>query len=486
MGRIGTWVRFGMAGMIVAGGARAQGDLHARLRTLTAPLRHAGVYHVATGTWTRGGALASLTGPDVVYDNTCSPVYHIAQISGEKYQHRSRVPSPSGPTTPSIFYGSPRNDEAPGCQTSYTINGFQIAYCSQRPSSLGTIEYLFEFADLYTACGASDMVPTASFPVTGLPGGTSTGGQSCWVIDVDLDSSSSAFVLQADGDGTYVGPSASESFGYSQGPTTAGITSADVTGPLIAGNYTWTGGARSGPLTPCTGTDGTIWDSPADLTEAGTGMSSNDFFRVTGNTTVPAGPGCYFFGGTPHADFHLQLYSDADCAAGSPLLQSCLPGSGGVLPCPCDNPPAGGGLGCDNFGDGPPQSGTLDATGVASLAGDAVVLTATGLNNSSLTIFFTGQGGLFPTGVAHGAGVRCVTTGLKRLYIGEASGGAIARPRMGDPSVSARSAALGASIGAGEIRHYFNVYRDPFAAGPCGNTASRVNLTNAGSIAWEP
>jgi hypothetical protein len=55
---------------------------------------------------------------------------------------------------------------------------------------------------------------------------------------------------------------------------------------------------------------------------------------------------------------------------------------------------------------------------------------------------------------------------------------------MGDPSISARSATLSVPISAGQTRHYFNVYRDPAAAGPCGNTASTVNTTNTGSIAW--
>jgi len=40
------------------------------------------------------------------------------------------------------------------------------------------------------------------------------------------------------------------------------------------------------------------------------------------------------------------------------------------------------------------------------------------------------------------------------------------------------------TISAGETRHYFNLYRDNQAATPCGNTASTVNTTNAGSITW--
>jgi hypothetical protein len=57
---------------------------------------------------------------------------------------------------------------------------------------------------------------------------------------------------------------------------------------------------------------------------------------------------------------------------------------------------------------------------------------------------------------------------------------------MGDLSISARSAQLNSPISPGETRYYFNVYRDPAAAGPCGNTASTVNTTNAGSITWNP
>ena len=79
-----------------------------------------------------------------------------------------------------------------------------------------------------------------------------------------------------------------------------------------------------------------------------------------------------------------------------------------------------------------------------------------------------------------------MNSALKRLYTGNASGGAIARPGMGDPSVSARTTAVGAPISAGETRHYFAIYRDPQAATACGNTSRTINLTNSGSITWNP
>ena len=465
----------------------AQGDLHSRLLPITSPFRHAGVYHVATGTWTRNGRLANLTGPDTIYNNSCLVGYHAAMDSGEKWQHRSRVPTTSAngaPTTPNTTDPF-KNDEAPGCQTSYVVNGFQIAYCSSRDSSLGPFDYEFEFANAYSACGAAGMIPDVSFDVTGLPGGTASGQQICWTVDVDLDAGSLSFTLQADQDGTWTGPSTAEQFGYSQGPTTPGITSTQNTGPVLAGNYTWTGGPVVGPLALCSGTDGTIWDSPINLAEAGTGMASNDFFRI-----IPGGiggPGCYYFGGTTiHSDFYLKLFSDAQCS-GTLVIMNCLPGTAPTTQgCPCGQPnnPNGG---CANFGPGSTPGAILWATGVASLANDSVDLYTFNhrFPGAVTNVFFTGSGGQ-NTGVAHGAGVRCVTTQLKRLYTGATSGGSLTRPSGADPSVSARSAALGVPITPGQTRHYFNIYRDPFAAGPCGNTNSTVNLTNATSIIWVP
>ena len=164
----------------------------------------------------------------------------------------------------------------------------------------------------------------------------------------------------------------------------------------------------------------------------------------------------------------------------------CIPGVLGTIPCPCSNPPAGGGLGCDNFSAGPAASGTLSAFGAASLSNDSLVLTATGENNTSLTAFWQGTDPTNPVGVVHGAGVRCVDGPLRKLYVGSAAGGALSRPGAGDPGVSARSASLGDPIPLGAGRHYFNTYRDPNAAVPCGRTASTINLTNALTVFWGP
>jgi len=58
-------------------------------------------------------------------------------------------------------------------------------------------------------------------------------------------------------------------------------------------------------------------------------------------------------------------------------------------------------------------------------------------------------------------------------------------PQPGDPSVSARSAALGDTIGAGTHRYYQVYYRDPIVLGGCSATAT-FNVTQAIDVTWSP
>lgn len=452
----------------------AQGNLKSRLLPITAPVKHAGVYHVATGTWTRNASLSNLAGPNTIYNNTCAAAYYTSQNQNETFAHRSCVPSPSHPVVPSGFYPH-GNDEAPGCRTSQVIEGFQIGYCILANSP--TIDYQIAFANSYTECADADMAPNVVFTLT-LPGGVNYPSLNCWVVDIDLQATSQTFVLQADGDGSYVGPSTLEQFGSSWTMITA--VPPHSTGPVIAGDYNWTGGSQTGPLTPCRGTDGTLWDAPVNLAEFGTGMASNDFFRVSGlGASVP--PGCWSFGEHPHADLWLKLYANPDCPSPEPMSSFCTPGVGGVIACPCSNPPAGPNHGCNNF-EAFSGGSQLSATGMPTLGSDTLVFTASGENTAATTIFLQSRGRI-PSGVVFGAGVRCVINNLKRLYTGNAVAGTISRPRPSDPTVSQRSAQLGDPILPGEHRYYMAYYRDPQAAGLCGATAT-FNGTQSGDVLW--
>ena len=482
-------------------GAMAQADLKERLMPVTSPFKHAGVYHVATGTWTRGATLANGTGPNVIYNNSCATVYFSGMLHTERWQHRSRIPSTTGPTTDSIFYGTTdsahRFDERPGCANQYVVNGFEVEYCS---SHVGTINWQYQFAHSYTACGAADMVPNFTVAVTGLPGGNSVGGQICWIVDVDVSNETGANItLSADGDGSHSGTSAADTFGFSFNPTSVTIA-ADFTGPVLAGDFTWTGGPGtvSGPLTPCTGTDGTIWDStpgvgagPTPSGELlGTGMSSQNFFRMAGGpVSAPSGPGCYFFGGNPHADFYLKLFSSSTCAPADPLVKFCGGGVAGIVTCPCGNPqvPAGSIEGCDNFVSTPTVGGAvLSGSGVAvTNPADTLafhIVEGVGIN---VTVMF--QGTTNTANTRTGAGVRCVAGTLKRLYKGNQAAGAINFPNNGI-KVHDQSALKGFVINAPITLYYYAAYRNSAANGQpgCPGLTFGFNSTNAGSIAWAP
>jgi hypothetical protein len=473
--------------MILGTVASAQMDMRARLLPITSPPRHAGVYHVATGTWTRGASLANLVGPDTIYENTCAQVYFTGLIGNERLMHRSRIPSPTGPTTDSVFYGTTvvdhRYDERPGCSTSYLVDGFEVGYCS---SHVGTLTWEYQFASSYTACSAAELIPQYTFTLTGLPGGTPSGAQNCWIVDFDLSGEpGGGFVLSADGDGSYDGPSTVDQFGWSfRSPGAVGI---EQTGPMIAGDFTWTGGPGtvSGTLTPCTGTDGTIWDRPiADFPEPGTGMSSNDFFRSTA-PPGPGGPGCYYFGGNPHADFYLKLYASPNCIA---EFAFCAPGVGGIVTCPCGNPqvPAGSTKGCDNFVSGGTGGAVLTGTGLASITADTALLNASS-EAPSVTISVLFQGTSKTVNARTGAGVRCVGGSVRRLYKGNSVGGSIQFPNNG-VSIHDQSAAKGFPIVPPMMLYYYCAYRNSAANGQpgCPGFAFGFNSTNAGAIAWFP
>jgi len=154
-------------------------------------------------------------------------------------------------------------------------------------------------------------------------------------------------------------------------------------------------------------------------------------------------------------------------------------GDGSAAPCPCGNSGAAG-HGCEN------SAGTggarLSASGVASLSADTVQFTSTGELPSAFSLLLQGDVNLAQ--VHYGDGLRCVSSVIRRLYGRSASGGVFVAPEGSDPSVSARSAAVGAPISLGATRYYQVYYRDPsasFCPAPLGGTA---NVSNVIAAAW--
>ena len=506
LGLAAPFTTLSLLALLLVSPSAAQQEMRGRLLPITAPIRHAGVFHVATGTWTRGASLANVTGPDTIYNNSCSPVYFVGMISNDEFQHRSRLPSLSGPSTDSRFYAGPNSahesDEEPGCRTEYVVNGYQFSYCS---SHVGPWDRRDRFASSWipsagSSCGLNNLVSQYTIVITGLPGGTATGGQQCWVIDVDLDPSGTGggIALSADGDGSYTGPGTAEQFGWGFGPVLTPIVVADFTGPVVAGNFTWTGGPYSGVLSPCTGTDGTIWDPeyPSNGSESGTGMLSNNFFRST-YQGPPGGPNCYFFGGVPHADFYLRLFADAGCPPDS-SQPFCFPSMAGVRSCPCGNPPSAQKLGCDSFvgpstpsGNGGAKlatSGTAHASASTTLVFH-VTKAHNPTSNSNLHVFWRGTSFLV-SGVKSGFGVSCVGGSLARIYqgTGRGTGGLGSTNAVDFPNAAQTTDAWTASgmPSPGTTLLYFDSFRDAQGPANCSTANDRFNVSHAAAVTWVP
>jgi hypothetical protein len=474
--------------------AFAQGDLRNHLAPITAPVRYAGVYHLGTGTWTHSGSQgsAATSGAGIIYDNTCPGGYFAPMPTGCVFVDEGRLPSTTSIVLPNSW--GLGNDSEVGTQQSYTVDGFQIAYCTNENTPRS---YTISFYEAYNACTVISTSAAGSFLLTGLPASSVAGQQACWIVDFDLCASSLSFNMQADADGTYGGltTGVGDTFGWRLSLVSPAPNGGD--GPLLTGDV-----ITSGSPTRCSGSDGTIFDTgtvsaiyPANsdainlgcgtlaagaFAEPGTGMTAQDRFRMENFPGL--GDGCYWFGGVViAANFHLQLYSgNVTLPSSSSSVPFCDPGTSGVIACPCVNPPAGSGRGCDN--SAATGGASITSTGAASLASDTLVFTTAAQRPSGTTILLQGTSQL-ASGVGFGQGVRCVGGSLKRLFAKTASGGSITAPGPGDPTISARSASLGDVISAGTHRYYSAYYRDPIVLGGC-NAFFTFNVTNAGDVLW--
>ena len=173
-----------------------------------------------------------------------------------------------------------------------------------------------------------------------------------------------------------------------------------------------------------------------------------------------------------------------DRFGGTNFTSLCDPGVAGVVACPCANPPTGSGRGCDNSaGTG---GAALTASGGTFLSSDSFVLRATRTTPGTLGIALQGDA-LVASGTAFGQGVRCASGLMRRLFVKTAIGGSVTVPDFdaGDQSISARSAAKGDLIHAGETRWYFVYYRDPIVLGGCP-PINTFNATQTGQVTWSP
>jgi len=210
--------------------------------------------------------------------------------------------------------------------------------------------------------------------------------------------------------------------------------------------------------------------------------AQGDVFRIESGTIVDCNlnsvdDACDLASGTSH-DWNGNGLLD-DCEP-TPAIASCFGDGSTPTACPCNNT---GGLdrGCNNSA----QTGGAWLAGVGDPGLDQVVLISSGELPSALTVFMQCQAST-ASGVRFGDGVRCASGPLKRLYTKNASAGSVHAPASGEPSITARSTALGDPLAphSGKVRYYQAYYRDPnpsFCPTPQGNT---WNVSSMLTITW--
>jgi hypothetical protein len=171
-----------------------------------------------------------------------------------------------------------------------------------------------------------------------------------------------------------------------------------------------------------------------------------------------------------NAPFELAFIQFTVVDPAPPFTAYCF-GDGTGTACPCANNGAAGN-GCASSIN--PAGGNIAGSGTASLAADTLVLTGTGLPNST-ALYFQGTTQIAS---AFGDGLRCAGGSVIRLGTKTNAAGTSASPAAGDQSVSVR----GAVTTAGSVRNYQVWYRN--AAAFC--TPSTFNLTNGLSVTWQP
>jgi len=196
-----------------------------------------------------------------------------------------------------------------------------------------------------------------------------------------------------------------------------------------------------------------------------------------GTFTPPTSAGWYDFSYDPASstlailDFlnrSVFLFSVGSTQAGTTFCS----GDGTGTACPCANSGVAGN-GCASSVN--PSGANLGSTGVASIGSDSVVLTGSGMPNSSALYFQgTSQQGA-GAGTVFGDGLRCAGGTITRLGTKTNVGGGSQYPAAGDPSVSVRGL-----VSVPGTRTYQIWYRN--AAAFC--TASTFNLSNGREIVW--
>ena len=279
------------------------------------PARDAGVYHMATKTWTRSGGQTSIS-PDYIYRNDASSCYFGTGFENCKVVDEVMLPGPTNP--------------AGGPQDAYLIDGFTFCYCK---NGSGTVDWQFCWFDSYVPCDdvCTPLNCICQIPVVhviaGMPGGT-----ACWMVTIDL-AGGYEICMAADGGPCAPGYQGGLGLDFAAIGLCYSTSDGGTAGPCLAGDPTWHPNG-----------DGTCYQpgfGNACAETTATGLGAQDLFGVCdGDKAIPCGlsPGCYWFGGyvnnngcglcpnVPFAQFSLCLFADCTqtCTKTGPCVDSAV------------------------------------------------------------------------------------------------------------------------------------------------------------------
>jgi hypothetical protein len=411
------------AAVILCASATAQNS-GLRAAKIPGQVKDAGVYHTATGTWTRTSSATANFGPMVIYNNDAGSGYFGLHASNEDWIDNGRIPSPTSPSPVGTIW-------------TYNVNGIQTGYCTS--NAAGSFDVNVGFWQMHGGncadpTNGNTAGPDTLISLVGLPGSTTPGAVACWMVTVDL-AGGGEFCLEADGDGVYDGLLDLDGFGIS---FNLSDTSSGNAGPFLAGD----------PSQFPYG-DGTDFQNPGS---SGTGLDTHDLFWL--NEPSQTYQGCYWYGGypaNPYASFWWRVYANDEC-----IDDFC--GDQGAT---CtSNVNSSGGV------------GDLGFSGSCAVAHNSFTLTASSVpNNAGLFIYSNGS-----IDIPFGDGRLCVngSVGILRLYpLTFATGNATSHIiDLTSPPASA------GQITAGSTWYFQHWHRDP------GFGSAQFNLTNAHAISF--
>ena len=420
--------------------------------------KHAGIYHVSTGTWTRTGGAVANFGPDTIYSNTAISGYFTTvgttgQLLDSENFDEGQIPSSNNTNQP----GANRDE--------YNVNCIEIGYCDATPAAQVS-GFELAFYSNYIPCTFDDTADVR-FDTGPLPS-----NNLCWFVTLDL--TGAEFCLQGDSDGVFDNDLDLDSFGWSfvytgqPGSSGAGFF---LTGDPVNTDPNFIPGGLPEDAT------NTYFSTTASLCSAdeATGYNTQDFWFVEDPTAVSSG--CFFFGG----------YNNLGSACGGnlngPFTSYYMEIQASVGPC---SSPISMPSGCNSEPNSTGVNSQMVVTGSTSIAANDVTLTAT-LPTNSFGFFITSQvigGGAMPGG---SSGRICVGANLGRfsqlITTSGAAGTIEISTTAGQFSLNALPSANPSSYAAapgGSI--HFQLWHRDVSTNPGGTS----NLTDGVTLQWTP